>query len=601
MKRPPRPILFGGAALLLAFSAVKSPFWASTARVLAPGKPSYRAWRNAIGFGGIPMDAIVARLDRSLDPDRPIGFGPGIEADDFLRQRFTEALYPRRIDARSPDRIDLVPADDGTAAKVLGSARYRGVDALVELAPPRPDSPARRPPPAPLELSWIPWLGSCASLLGIGLLAAKAIPSADRPSGTRGIVLAVMAWALLLAASAGAATVLEVPIPWIVPAAAGSFLLAGIILFGRLRRGRPNGSPPFRLSPGAPESLLMAAVLVLFAARVARFPIVGWDGRSIWMFKAKQLFVHGMIPRNELASPSLQFSRPGYPLMFPACSAFFTSLAGSYDERMASMALPVLLAAFAAGAWTLSRDRLGRWAGAAFCGFVFFSLEHSVGAGYVDGLLCLLIVVEFLAFRDPGSAPIAWCAAAAASLLKREGLILAGVTAAACVAAFRSPRRGSLRARLLPFLLFLPAAGYAVWTDAAGAENAFSAIRWRDVFAGAGERGSIVLQGTAAVVRNGAINSVVGSPVAAEGLAGALLAIAVLVLRRHRPDRTTLLALVLGAAFAAFALGTLFVTPQDLRWHVGTALARLLMLPSVFFVLAALTAAAGPGQEEVRA
>jgi hypothetical protein len=51
------------------------------------------------------------------------------------------------------------------------------------------------------------------------------------------------------------------------------------------------------------------------------------------------------------------------------------------------------------------------------------------------------------------------------------------------------------------------------------------------------------------------------------------------------PRRPALIASGLAHGFFLFSCGTLFLTPHDLRWHVGTALDRLMLHSAILLTL----------------
>ena len=574
----------------LAVAAATSPFWKGTARVLSPRLRPYRVLRRGIAFEGVPMDAVLRRLDAVLPLDRSVAFGRRIKGDKFLTQRFTETLYPRRIDARSPFRVEVVAAEGDAPRKggVLARGRFLSEQILVVLDPwPRglPAAPSRRPG---RNARAAPLLVLAASALAAGLLLGRVLAPRIRPADAMTPAFLVIASSLILAVLATASTMLQVPLPW------GALVVCGALMIGAALFSESNeyGAAPGELRNAfrMPENFGIVLLLLLFALRMARFPIVGWDGRSIWMFKAKQFFTHGMLARSDALDPAVLFSGPRYPPLFPAWAALFGSLAPGWDERVAAMGITVLFAALIAAVWVLGRAELGRWTGAAFAAAAFFGVEESVGAGYMDGLLALLLVVEFLAFQSRKGNVIAWTAAAAASLLKSEGLVFAVLVAAVCLAGSAMMQR-KLRGRsLVPFLLFLPAVGYVAWARAIGLTEPYEEARWHDDILRFRERMAIILRGTADILSGGSFNYMVKTHLAAIGAAAMAVAIAVVAIRRKRSGATAMIALVLGLAFASFAFCAMFFSPRDVDWHVGTALARLLIHPSLFFMLAALAA-----------
>jgi hypothetical protein len=588
----PRRIVVALPLVFLLASAVTSSFWRSTWSVLSLDMRFYSGLRDVYGYQGIPIEHVVERLNGWLPLSQPVALGDAIAANPVLSPRFTESLYPRPLERQSPYRVDLGPPSNFSGPEDRILVRYRSGSSLkvVVLVAPAATLPAGNRGPVLLDFSWKQLLGVCAAVLGLGLATCVLLPKSIRPGGWIALPFAVLLWAFVFAVLATAGTILQLQLPWLSLAVGGPFLLAGISVFALRRR---TELAQLLRSPGsrwlAPENALIVALLALFAADVAHFPIIGWDGRLLWLFKTKQFFTRGIIARQDVASPWLAFSHFEYPLLFPACASFFSSLSRGYNERMASMAFPFLLAAEVGATWILSRRLLGRWSGASFTLIAFFTVEGSIAAGYIDGLLCLLIVLEFLAFALPELSSVAWIAAADASLLKREGLILAASMAVIAVLLLPETRRKSVRSRVLPFLLFAPAVMFSAWTKSLGVkpDPAYSDIHWNEVILFFPQRARVVLGGAWQIVSNGLINSVTHGRFAALGLCGLLIAAVTFGLRRRRSSPMSVAAFLAAAAFLAFVFGTLVITPLDIRWHVGTAIGRLLLLPSTFCILAA--------------
>ena len=314
------------------------------------------------------------------------------------------------------------------------------------------------------------------------------------------------------------------------------------------------------------------------------------DGRSIWLFQAKRLFTHGFVPLTELRHPDSLWSHPDYPLLFPASLAQLAALHGAFDERLAATAIPLLLGACLGALWLLAREALGRTAGAAFTLGLALSLDRLATGGYADGFLALLLLVQFLAVVSGGRDAIAWIAAACASLVKGEGILLAlPVAVLFTVARIRKEGRISWRG-LAPWLCLLPGPAYTLWIRAQGVDTVL-----KDKAAGA-----IASELPARLARAFAEAPL---PFLVQGYtelrdllwSGALalaVSMALLALRRggRRQGR---LALVVAATWTGMAFVAVSVPPEDVGWFVRTALDRLLAAPAALLVLAPLLLLAG--------
>jgi hypothetical protein len=317
-------------------------------------------------------------------------------------------------------------------------------------------------------------------------------------------------------------------------------------------------------------------------ARAILLPISGWDGRSIWLFQAHRLFAHGFVPADELRAPETLWSHPDYPLLLPGWLASFSALAPAFDERAAALAIAVLLGACLALLWQLARPRIGRGAAAAYALALWLAIDHATAGGYADGFLLCFLTIQFLAFASRRHAAVGWLAAAAASLVKAEGLVLAGSLAA--LFALDAWRRGELAPRrwLQPFLVLAPAAVHAVWTRAQGTDSLFKGQ----------DAGSAAATFVPRLVE--ALHALPGlwqgqGPTQVRALlwagSAALVVTAGLWAWRQRAPRNVTLALVAAAGWTGFALAAVSGLPEAPRWFVETALDRLLLHPVGLLVL----------------
>src|SRR5262245_18760475 len=155
------------AALALLFALATTPLWSDAVRIAESGGLSYaeRRDRFALGFPGAEVEQLLAR---ELPRAAPIALGRGLQRER-VRQRLTELLYPRAIDAESPSVLE----------------RAQGTFALRGASPPEggvaPVRAGRGAPPLPALA------GALATLVvgGLGALlvrAARALaPSAALP------------------------------------------------------------------------------------------------------------------------------------------------------------------------------------------------------------------------------------------------------------------------------------------------------------------------------------------------------------------------------------------------------------------------------------
>ncbi|MBI3940272.1 MAG: hypothetical protein HY315_05515 [Acidobacteria bacterium] len=604
-----------GVALALAFTAaaiLSTSYWRETYRALRFDGMSYPHRRIAYAFWGIPADQIRQALDQILPPQVPIALSDRLLHDGFSRQRLTESLYPRVLDQKSPLILDTADFSPQTSDPVRILARdSKGIVFLLRGVTPRTAQPA--PIVEDFSFSWISFLGATISAVGFGILVLTLLCDL-RSRPPLFFLWAVPAGAIFLAWSAVLATWLQVRIPWKVQA------MAGVLLFliglckkdpSRDREGVEPGPEPacLRAPPGIfsalpawvpmrlpleawrrewlssakfPENWVLLGILTLYLSRVARFPIAGWDGRSIWLFHARQLFLSGMFSRADLLRPDYDWSHPDYPVLFPAWLAHFTSLGGTYNERLAGLGIPILLFALVALLWGLLRSQIGRWPGAAVTLVIFFGVETLTAGGFVDGILMLLLLVEFAAFVTIPHRSAAWVAAAAAAHLKFEGFFLAILIA--LVASFFHgglPERRRWRRWALPAAIFLTPL-HLIWTRTLGLQTSYSTVHRIQGISDLFSRSSIIAGDTLQVMRWEGYFW--GHPLLWEGLAALVLAAAGAA--AFKCGRAARSALMIVAGSLLFTFLVFLLTPYDLHAQVSTSADRLLLHPAGFSLLA---------------
>jgi hypothetical protein len=322
--------------------------------------------------------------------------------------------------------------------------------------------------------------------------------------------------------------------------------------------------------------LLFSAVLV---RHMSIWPIIGWDGRSIWLYRAKQLAYNGFLTIADAVNPENFFSHMEYPLLFPSWLAHFAT-AGPVREREIAVGTMLLQLALLACLWWLARRRLGRWVGAAFVGAVLVVTGGIVERGYADGLLTQFLLILMFALDDPALERYGWLAALGAALTKREGLMYAGACAALFVVFHPRFRAKRWLPRLAPALVFLIPVAHVLWTKAIGIKDTHAGAKLPATAALVFERLGIIWNGIASLAR--------GSNPLAHGFA-ALGAYAVLEYVGRRSWQARIM-VATAVAVVVFAYLAMLVTPYDLAWQVNTAMERLL-LHAVFAVMAAVLVA----------
>jgi hypothetical protein len=559
-RRPRRsPLPLGAAALLVALAA--TPLWGDLATLARSWRLSYAEKRELLALQ-LPVARIAELLGRRLAPDAPVALGRGLRGE-FATQRLTEALYPRVV---SPEAQAVLELEGGEP--VLRGAPEGGFASVPELR----ESFALEP--APLLLAAFAW---CASGLLLVAIARALVPRAPLP--WRAAPLVALG---ALGGLASAGTWLELPVVTR-SALLGAAASGGVALWWRWSSLRPALATLAR-SP-SPEALGLAALVALVAARIALLPVSGWDGRSIWLFHARQLFFHGYLPRADLLRVELAFSHPEYPLALPALLAAFAVPSPLWNERLAAAGLAVLLAVIAWLLFSCGRGPLGARAAAVVTACYLLGTAGLSANAYADGFLAGLLAIQYLgaASSDPGSRRLAGAAALCASLVKLEGLVFSACIAASALAA----RRARARSWLGALALYLPALAQLAFARALDLRSDFRGIRFGELAAAPLERALEVAGALARAFLEPGYDR-------CDGLvwlgAGALLAVAVRSWRDETARAALPALLVPVLAISAAIAAIFFVTPLDLAWHVGYAFDRLAISPAALALVAAAAA-----------
>ena len=175
--------------------------------------------------------------------------------------------------------------------------------------------------------------------------------------------------------------------------------------------------------------VLVIYILGVYYIRVLSGPLVRWDGRSIWFFHARMIWIEGAL--REAAGwshPSIVFSHPDYPLLVPAIAAQLAYLKGYWNEFLPKGSLVLMLVPMALWVFSFRKMTLS---------FVLLVLTIFAGLGAwqwngsMDGYLAIYSAVALLMFGrylsqgntvDLCSSMVAVGIAAS---LKNEGLLFA--------------------------------------------------------------------------------------------------------------------------------------------------------------------------------
>jgi hypothetical protein len=590
------------SALLATHALVSGTLFPNAAKSLAEPRAYAEALPSVLGFGATWLrrtDALPLAL--SLD-DR-------ILAEPALATAIAQTIFPTRVRAGAPHSLSLLPV----GVEIPANAREVGTDArgrrLVLHGPPFEASSTTRAPPLD------PWalLAGLVAWFGIGAIVVLLVPALRR---TRSFAIwlasAALAGATVYGLLGTAAVWLEAPIPWRTLHIA-ALVLAPLLLAAIGWRARSLAPP--RLPKW--EGFAFTALVALFVVRIASAPRVVGDGRSIWFFRAKQLALEGTVFHADLLARETAWSQPEYPLLLPSLLAGTTAHGGSYDERAMALVAALFLAALLATLWSLARERVGRWPGAAIGVAALVSFEELTASGYVDGFLALLLAIGVLARSTPSCSALAFFAAVAASLVKVEGVVLSALVA--IVFLFRS--REGARAHVLAGLALLPGAAHALFAKGLGIAGAYAELDLARVLETALER--------VAAIAAALPSATARYPIFVEALCAlALAAFLTILARRARkksgdaggprsiphtfesgsytsqslphtspgPGVAPWRVVAITAAFAAFAVGAIFVTPLDVTWHAATALDRLLLHASLLALVVPFYATTSRGR-----
>jgi hypothetical protein len=170
-------------------------------------------------------------------------------------------------------------------------------------------------------------------------------------------------------------------------------------------------------------------ILGMYYIRVLSEPLVRWDGRSIWFFHARMIWIEGALRETAgWTHPSIVFSHPDYPLLVPALAAQLAYLKGFWNEflpkgSLVLMLVPIALWVFSFRKMTLSFILLVL---AIFAGLGAWQWNGSMD-GYlvIYSAVALLTFGRYLSLGNTVDLCSAMVAVGIAASLKNEGLLFA--------------------------------------------------------------------------------------------------------------------------------------------------------------------------------
>ena len=547
------------------------------------GPDRYALRRRQEAFRGVPFDGITARLSAILPPDVPVGLGPRLAASPFWSQRASEVFYPRRVSQRAGAVLEM---DDGTAtsATVLGMDP-RGWRYVLKGGQPEDGLPVVVREEFALRPLWL--LLTIAICLGIGGILISLWNRWWEGEGELQEEATIIACAAALGIAASVLTWLQLPVLQVAFHGLG---ILGLILLLRQAQGRPTVER-IRSAVRGPELWVALAVAGLLLIRFQAAPIAGWDGRSIWLFQAKQVYVTGTFATQDMLHPEFAFAHPEYPKLFPAWLALFAPTGSVWNERMAALGIPFLAAGCIWALVVLAVKVLGRLRGIILVCVLFWSVQDLLLGGYADGYLVFMLVMGSLGFADFRTRGLGWLGLLVASLVKYEGLLLAAPVAVIFSLWHRDMKARPGRWR--PMLLFLPALIHMMWGYGMGFKGDFSGIRWSDVWVALGDRAELIGQdmvqavGRIPIILEAVVSALVGVLLVMTGLVG-----------RSRRGGWEWCTMIVAVVWTASIFGAFLVTPRDIAWHLETALDRLLLHPAALVLTLVLSLTAKSSEAE---
>lgn len=377
-------------------------------------------------------------------------------------------------------------------------------------------------------------------------------------------------------------------IPW----CAGVWAAQAGIAYSLWRKRRPSSRAPHSLG-----TIAAAGVLVLPFLLLLRQP-VAWDAHSIWWLHAGY-FTHGAtFARDAIADPAYAFSHVDYPPLSSSTVAAIWSLLGTADFRIAQLVTGVLnfsaiaLLVFAVRTVTVTGRALAGWLAAVGVGLATWALDpFGATNGYSDVLYSAAAVaaaILLLVGRDPlDQLRLPLLLLAVAALTKNEGLVLVLLVTVATILRHgrglfaRTPDSRRRWGRVV--LLCWPAAAGLAWMAVirgiGGSSDLAEQGRFGDLLAGdLNARGRLSQIFDAYAGRAGMII-----------LAATLIAVLGMIFLRSRRHELEIGSdawiWLVAAVHLATVTATYVITPYDLKWHLATSAARVL-LPVVLLLAA---------------
>jgi len=245
-------------------------------------------------------------------------------------------------------------------------------------------------------------------------------------AGQRSSLLPIELWGMSFGAGSGVFSLglfylafWGLPLDFINVCILAASLLGGSLLLWfvlEVRRGAHQGSSavahpcdhgvsvhsPMSIVEWASVAITSLCIVIVFADAVSQ-PLVAFDARAIWAFKAKVLYFEEGIYNEAFLDAERLHAKTRYPQLIPLTQALIASLSGGFDERVIKVMFPCFyVSLILLVGWESGRE-LGRRYGLAatglFASLPAFTIYANGGAasGYAD--LPLAFYVTALATR----------------------------------------------------------------------------------------------------------------------------------------------------------------------------------------------------------
>jgi Dolichyl-phosphate-mannose-protein mannosyltransferase len=243
-------------------------------------------------------------------------------------------------------------------------------------------------------------------------------------------------------------------------------LVVGIFGWRRYRvlsagtRAEPVSEPLVSRGVGV-AAFVVALVVLAHALRMFTVrPLVEWDGWAIWGMKARAIYDYGGVGHGLFTTQP--YGPLQHPLLLPALEATGFRAMGAFDGTLIHVQLALLAFGFAAGLWTLLRERVpAALAGAAILAIVVAdSTLKQLAGNLADIPLAFFVALGIVALArtllddNARLLPFAALMLGAATLTKPEGLLFAAAALVPFVLIART--RASLLTALAVALILVP-------------------------------------------------------------------------------------------------------------------------------------------------